>query len=108
MKQIKPYQIRPEESLCADCPFTGDSTGDVVAHVLVDHPEVIDLIERRERLMQQRKLTYLRQNPPSTPIGNIFGSRLGWKLIICYFIQGIESGKTKENLKHWKIGPIGQ
>ena len=108
MKQIKQYQIRPEERVCPDCPFTGESTGSVVDHVLEDHPEVIDLIEKREKLMQQRKLTYLRQHPPTTPIGNIFESQLGWKLIICYFLQGIESGKTKENPKHWTIGQIGQ
>ena len=57
MKQIKQYQVSHDENVRPDCPFTGESTGSVEYHVLQDHPEVIDILEKRVKLKQQRKLT---------------------------------------------------
>lgn len=67
------YQVQPaEHSYCPDCTFTGDTLVHVVNHVLEDHPEIIEIISRREKLREERKLIYLMEHPPSTPIGNIF------------------------------------
>ena len=50
MKQIKQYQVSHDENVCPDSLSTGERSGSVEYNVLQDHPEVIDILEKRVKL----------------------------------------------------------
>ena len=70
---IRKYQVEKTEKVCPDCHFIGATEDNVRDHVMDSHPEIIESMETRLKLFQQRTKEHLIRNPQTVPRGNRWG-----------------------------------